>query len=71
MHMYEVRLRVDKRGFDLISDTLRLAGFGMAAWKTRSVMQSFTALTCDGRPRIDESDPLIETHESEGAFREP
>jgi hypothetical protein len=41
MHVYEVRPRKDKRGFDLISDVLQFAGCGTAS-QTQSGMQSVT-----------------------------
>ena len=72
IHVYEVRPRADKRGFDLISEALpfgRLwyckAGdtIGYAKFYSRShavVIHVF-----------DESGVLTETHESQGTFREP
>jgi hypothetical protein len=39
MHVYDVCPRNDKRGVDLISDTLHLDNFGMAS-RTQSAMQS-------------------------------
>src|SRR5215472_6094842 len=41
IHVYEVRPRSDKRGFDLISDALALVGCGTAS-RTPSGMQSNT-----------------------------
>jgi len=41
IHVYEVRPRSDKRGFDLISDALALVGCGMPN-RTQSAMQSTT-----------------------------
>jgi hypothetical protein len=38
-HVYEVRPRSDKRGFDLISDALPFVGCGTAS-RTQSAMQS-------------------------------
>ena len=72
MHIYEVRPRVDRRGFDLISDCLpfgRLwyvdvnAAVGYAEFYSRShatVIRVF-----------DESGALVATHEREGDFQEP
>ena len=72
MHVYEVRLRRDQRGVDLISDALPVgrlwyqdadAAIGFAKFYSRShatVIQVF-----------DASGAVIETHESAGDFREP
>jgi hypothetical protein len=71
-HIYEVRPRADKRGFDLISEALPFGklwycksadAIGYAKFYTRS----HTAVV-----RVfDESGALIGTHQSAGAFREP
>jgi len=72
MHIYEVRPRGDKRGFDLIGDALPFGrlwydraedAIGYAKFYSRSHGMIVRVL--------DESGALIETHESEGAFREP
>ena len=72
MHIYEVRPRRDKRGFDLSSDALPFGrlwynhaehAIGYAKFYSRShavIVRVF-----------DQSGALIETHESEGVFREP
>jgi hypothetical protein len=71
MHIYEVRPRGDKRGFDLISDALPFGrlwygraedAVGYAKFYSRSHAMIVRVL--------DESGALIETHESEGVFRE-
>jgi hypothetical protein len=71
MHIYEIRPRRDKRGFDLISDALPFGrlwyvraedAIGYAKFYSRSNAMIVRVL--------DESGALIETHESEGAFRE-
>ena len=71
-HVYEVRPRADHRGFDLISEVLPFGrlwytkpddAIGYAKFYSRShsvVIEVF-----------DKSGALIETHESEGGFREP
>jgi hypothetical protein len=71
-HVYEVRPRADKRGFDLISEALPFGkpwycksndAIGYAKFYSRShsaVVRVF-----------DDSGALIETHQSDGAFREP
>jgi hypothetical protein len=71
MHVYEVRPRRGRRGFDLISDSLpfgRLwyadadAAVGYAQFYSRShavIVRVF-----------DQTGELVKTHESENAFRE-
>jgi hypothetical protein len=74
MHVYEVRPRRDKRGVDLISDALPFGrlwysgpdaisnAIGYAKFYSRSHAMAIRVL--------DVSGALIETHESQGAFRE-
>ena len=71
-HVYEVRPRADKRGFDLISEALPFRklwyckaddAVGYAKFYGRSHMGMV--------PVFDHSGALIETHELRGAFREP
>ena len=71
-HVYEVRPRADKRGFDLISEALPFGklwyckaddAIGYAKFYSRShiaIVRMF-----------DDSGALIETHQSDGGFREP
>jgi hypothetical protein len=72
MHVYEVRPRKDRRGFELISEALpfgRLwyldadAAIGFAKFYSRSHQAEIRV--------FDPSGNLIETHASEGEFREP
>jgi hypothetical protein len=59
-HVYEVRPRKDKRGFDLISDASNAIGY--ASHYSRShgaVIRVF-----------DEPGNVIETHEHKGEFKE-
>jgi hypothetical protein len=42
-HVYEVRPRRDKRGFDLISDALHTVACGMNKRRMQSATRSFTA----------------------------
>jgi hypothetical protein len=72
MHFYEVRPRKDRRGFDLISDALpfgRLwyhdaqAAVGYARCFSRSHKAEIRVFDTNGN--------VIETHRSEGEFREP
>jgi YD repeat-containing protein len=72
LHIYEVRPRKDKRGFDLISDTLPFGrlwytkpddAIGYAIHSSRShnaVIQVY-----------DDAGNVIEMHEQAGQFREP
>jgi len=71
-HVYEVRPRKDRRGFDLISDALpfgRLwygdagAAVGYAKFYSRSHPATIRVL--------DESGAVVQTHESAGDFKEP
>ena len=75
MHAYEVRLRKNKRGVDLISDALPFGrlwygepnavanAIGYAEHRSRSH---------DAVIRVyDESGSVIETHEHKGDFKEP
>ena len=71
-HVYEVRPRADKRGFDLISEALPFVklwyckaddAIGYAKFYSRSHIAIVRAL--------DDSGALIETHQSDGGFREP
>ena len=72
-HMYEVRPRKDKRGFDLISDALPFGrlwydgpnavrnAIGYAMHDSRSVAAVFASTTAGN---------VIETHEHKGDFKE-
>jgi len=72
IHIYEVRPRKDGRGFDLISQVLpfgRLwyqdaeAAVGYANFYSRSHKAEIRVFDANGN--------VIETHRSEGEFREP
>jgi hypothetical protein len=43
MHVYEVRLHRDKRGFDLISDAVPLGGLCTPNRMMQSITQNFSA----------------------------
>jgi len=71
LHVYEVRPRKNRRGFDLISDRLPFgalwyldaaAAVGYPKFNSRS---QHTVIRV-----VDESGVVIETHEQAGAFRE-
>ena len=72
MHIYEVRPRKDRRGFDLISEALpfgRLwyadvdAAVGYARCNSRSHGAEIRVFNADGE--------VIDTQTSDGQFREP
>ena len=72
MHLYEVRPRKDGRGFNLISEALpfgRLwyqdaeAAVGYANFYSRSHRAEIRIFNAKGE--------VIETHKSDGEFREP
>jgi len=71
-HVYEIRPRADKRGFDLISEALPFGklwhcksddAIGYVKLYSRSHMAVVRV--------FDDSGALIETHQSDGAFRDP
>ena len=75
MHVYEVRPRKDKRGFDLISDALP---FGRLWYgKPDSISNAigyakFFSRSHDAVIRVyDGADNVMETHEQTGEFKEP
>jgi hypothetical protein len=74
MHIYEVRPRKDKRGFDLISDALP---FGRLWYDEPNELSNaidyakFYSGSHDAVIRVyDESGNVIETHEHKGDFAE-
>jgi hypothetical protein len=71
-HIYEVRPRKDRRGFDLISDALpfgRLIGYENATFAV-----NYAKFYSRSHPTMvkvfDEAGDVIETHESAGDFKE-
>jgi len=74
-HVYEVRLRQDKRGVDLISDLLPFGRlwYGEPNAITNSIGYArFYGRSHDAVIRVyDEAGNVIETHEHAGEFREP
>ncbi len=74
-HVYEVRPRSDKRGFDLISDALPFGrlwygapdAIGNAIEYAKFFSRSHDAVICF----YDDADNVIETHEHAGDFKEP
>jgi hypothetical protein len=70
-HVYEVRSRKDRRGFDLISDALPFGGL----WYTKSddtvSYAKFFSRSHDAVIRVhDEAGNVIETREQAGGFKE-
>ena len=73
-HVYEVRPRNDKRGFDLISDALPFGGLWYgepnAVENAVGYAEHFSR-SHDAVIRVyDESGNVIETHERKGDFKE-
>jgi hypothetical protein len=75
IHEYEVRLRRDKRGVDLISDALpfgRLWYGGPDAVGDAIGYAKFRSRSCKAVIRVyDEAGNMIQTHEHKGDFKEP
>jgi hypothetical protein len=73
-HFYEVRPRKDRRGFDLISDTLpfgRLWYDGPNAVTNATGYAMHDSRTADAVIRVyDEAGNVIETHEHAGGFKD-
>jgi hypothetical protein len=74
-HIYEVRPRKDKRGFDLISDALpfgRLWYAGPNAINNAIGYAEHRSRSRDAVIRVyDEAGTVIQTHEHAGDFKEP
>ena len=74
-HVYEVRPRKDKRGFDLISDALPFGALWYAepnAVSNAIGYAKFYSRSHDAVIRVyDEEGNVTETHEHGGEFKEP
>jgi hypothetical protein len=74
-HVYELRPRADKHGFDLISDALPYSPLwyrGPNAIRDAIGHVKFFSRSHDAVIRVyDEAGDVIETHEHAGEFREP
>jgi len=74
MHVYEVRPRSDKRGFDLISDVLPFGRlwYGEPEAISNAVgYAKFFSRSHDAVIRVyDEAGKVIETHEQAGDFKD-
>ena len=74
MHVYEVRPRKDRRGFDLISDALpfgRLWYDGPNAVTNATGYAMHDSRSADAVIRVyDDAGDMMETHEHKGDFKE-
>ena len=74
-HVYEVHLRKDRRGFDLMSDVLpfgRLWNGGPNALSNAIGYAKHRSRSHNAVIRVyDEAGNVIETHEHVGEFKEP
>ena len=72
MHVYEVRRRKDKRGFDLISDALPFGRLRYTKPDHAISYAKFRSRSHDAVIRVcDDAGTVIETHEHKGDFKEP
>ena len=72
MHVYEVRPRGDKRGFDLISDALPFGRLWYATPDNAIGYAMHSTRSHDAVIRVyDAAGNVIETHEHAGDFKEP
>jgi hypothetical protein len=75
MHVYEIRPRADRRGFDLISDALRFGRLWYAkpnAIRNASDYAKFYSRSHRAVIRVyDDAGNVMETHEHAGNFKEP
>jgi hypothetical protein len=71
-HVYEVRPRKDKRGFDLTSDALPFGGLWYTQVSDAVGYAEFYSRSHDAVIRVyDDAGNVIETHEHAGDFKEP
>jgi hypothetical protein len=71
MHVYEVRLRKDKRGVDLISDKLPFGGLWYTKPDDAVSYAKFFSRSDDAVIRVyNAAGNVIKTHEHNGDFRE-
>ena len=70
-HVYEIRPRKDRRGFDLISDALPLGRLWYLKIADAIGYAKFRSRSCDAVIHIyDEAGKLIEMHRHKGDFKE-
>jgi hypothetical protein len=74
-HLYEVRPRKDKRGFDLISDTLPFGRLWYAESNAIANAVGYAKFFSRSHPAVirvyDETGNVIEAYEHTGEFKEP
>jgi hypothetical protein len=71
-HIYEVRPRKDKRGFDLISDALPFGRFGYTEIPHAIGYATFYSRSHHAVIRVyDDAGNVIKMHEHAGDFKEP
>jgi hypothetical protein len=71
MHLYEVRPRKDRRGFNLLSDALPFGGLWYTKPDDAVEYAEFFSRSHDAVIRVyDEAGNVIETHEQAGEFKE-
>ena len=71
-HVYEVRPRKDKRGFDLVSDVLPFGRLWYIEPNDAVEYAKFFSRSHDAVIRVyDEAGNVIEAHEHAGEFKEP
>ena len=71
LHVYEVRPRKDKRGFDLISGALPFGGLWYTKPDDAVEYAKFRSRSHDAVIRVyDNAGNLIETHEHKGDFKD-
>jgi len=72
MHLYEIRPRGDKRGFNLISDALPVGRLWYTKMDHAVGYAQFYSRSHHSVIRVyDEAGNVIETHEHRGDFKEP
>jgi len=72
MHLYEIRPRGDKRGFNLISDALPVGRLWYTKMDYAVGYAQFYSRSHHSVIRVyDEAGNVIETHEHRGDFKEP
>jgi hypothetical protein len=73
-HVYKVRPRKDKRGFDLISDALPFGGLWYVEPKAIANAMGYAKFYNRSHNAVirvyDEAGDVIETHEHKGDFKE-
>ena len=72
IHVYEVRPRKDKRGFDLMSDVLPFGRLWYTKPDDAVEYAAFFSRSHDAVIRVyDDAGNVIEAHEHAGEFKEP